>query len=79
MSARIRTFRNANTPAPLKLPKGKLIKIEFGEHEQEMRIWEGKPPTKLIEKWRDEGIRINQEPYYNPGSMNSRMSKIQRL
>ncbi|MDW0169405.1 MAG: hypothetical protein QOK79_07675 [Nitrososphaeraceae archaeon] len=37
MPARIRTFRNANTPAPLKLPKGKLIKIEFGEHEQEIR------------------------------------------
>ncbi|MFZ0656303.1 MAG: hypothetical protein WAM19_06630 [Nitrososphaeraceae archaeon] len=39
-----RTFKNYNVPKPVRLPKGRLIKIDFGEHEQEVkRIWEGKP------------------------------------
>ena len=75
-----RTFWNGNTPTPLKLPKGKLIKINWKEHEQEVkRLWEGKPPTKKVEQWKQEALRSNQEQYYHPGTIHSRMDKIRRL
>ncbi len=76
-----KTFKNANTPTALKLPKGKLIKIDFGRYEQEIkRIWEGKPPTKLVERWGREGVsRSNVEKYYSPPSMNSRYNSIKKL
>src|SRR5206468_11375793 len=75
------TFRrNANVPNPVKKGKPKIIKINFKEHEQEVkRIWEGKPPAKLVERWKKEGYRGNQEKYYNPSSMLSRMNKIKKL
>lgn len=35
------TFKNSNTPKPMKRPKGRLIKIDFGVHADEVkRIWE---------------------------------------
>ena len=38
---------------------GKLLKIDFGEHTDEIkRIWKGKPPTKLVEKWKEEGVSM---------------------
>jgi hypothetical protein len=67
LAAPVRHFKNSNTPL-FKKPKGKLIKIDWKEHEQEIkRIWEGKPPAKLVERWKEEGIRSNQEKYYTPG------------
>ena len=80
MPARIRTFKNSNTPKPVKLPKGKIEKIDFKEHEQEVRrIWEGKPPDKLVERWKKQGLRSNQERYYNGGTKLARMKKIKLL
>ena len=62
MPSHKRTFWNSNTPTPLKPPKGRLLKIDWKEHEQELkRIWAGKPPTKLVEQWKQEGLRNNQE------------------
>ena len=76
-----RTFKNYNAPPPLKLPKGTLIKIDWKEHEQEIkRIWEGKPPTKLVERWKEEGVSMSSaERYYNAPSMNSRYNAVKRL
>ena len=60
---------------------GKLLKIDFGEHTDEIkRIWEGKPPTKLVEKWKEEGVSMsNAEKYYNAPSMNSRYNAVKKL
>ena len=75
-----RTFKNYNVPKPVKLPKGKLIKIDWKEHEQEVKqIWQGKPPTKLVERWDEQGIRNNAEKYYNPPSVNSRYNAVKKL
>ena len=75
-----RTFKNYNVPTPLKLPKGKLEKIDWKEHEQEVkRIWQGLPPAKLVQKWKEEGFRSNQEKYYSPPSMQSRYNAVKRL
>ncbi len=81
MSPPKRTFRNYNVPTPLKLPKGTLIKIDWKEHEQEVkRIWSGKPPTKLVERWKEEGVSIsNAEKYYSPTSVNSRYNAVKKL
>lgn len=76
-----RTFKNYNVPAGIKLPKGTLIKIDWKEHEQEIkRIWEGKPPTKLVERWKQEGVSMsNAEKYYSAPSMSSRYNAVKRL
>jgi hypothetical protein len=52
------TFRrNANLPNPVKKGKPKIITINFKEHEQEVkRIWEGKPPANLVERWKKKVI-----------------------
>ena len=51
------TFKNSWIPPTLKLPKGKITKIDFKEHEQELeRIWSGSPPAKLMEKWKETEI-----------------------
>jgi hypothetical protein len=65
---------------PINIRRGKIVKIDFKEHQEEIsRIWEGKPPIKLVERWKDEGLCSNQEKYYNPGSMLSRINKIKKL
>ena len=63
------------------MSKGRLIKIDFGEHEQEVkRIWEGKPPSQLMERWKEEGVSMsNAEKYYNAPSMNSRYNDVKKL
>ena len=43
------------------------------------RIWEGKPPDKLVERWKEAGLRSNQEKYYNAGTPLARMNKIKLL
>jgi hypothetical protein len=74
------TFRNANVPHSVIKGKGKIEKINFKEHQEEVkRIWEGKPPAKLEERWKKEGYRGNQEKYYNPSSILSRLNKIKKL
>jgi len=74
------TFKNSNVPKPMQKGKGKIEKIDFKEHEQEVkRIWEGKPPVKLIERWKEAGLRSNQERYYNAGTPLARMNKIRVL
>ena len=74
------TFKNSNIPPPFKLPKGKVERIDFKEHEQEIkRIWKGLPPASLVEKWKESGLRSNQEKYYNAGTPLARMNKIRRL
>jgi hypothetical protein len=73
-------FQNANVPNPINKGKGKVVKINWKEHEQEVkRIWEGKPPNKLVERWKEEGLRSNQEKYYVAPSMQSRYNKIKIL
>jgi hypothetical protein len=53
-----------------------IQKIDFGEQEQEVkRIWNGEPPTKLVESWGKQGVRR----YYNAGTMKSRYCRIQKL
>ena len=76
-----RRWKNANTPHSVIKDKGKLIKIDWKEREQEVkRIWEGKPPAKLIEKWKEAGLgSINQDKLYFAGNPLARMSKIRRL
>jgi hypothetical protein len=51
--------------------KRTIERIEFIEEQKQeiKRIWEGKPPAKLIERWKKEGLRSNQEKYYTPPSM----------
>ena len=75
-------FQNSNVPNPLKLPKGTLQKIEFPkELEEEIkRIWEGKPPTKLVEKWKQAGLLGNHpEKYYVSPSISSRYNSVKVL
>ena len=43
MPSRTHTFRNANVPKPIKKGKGRIVKIDFGEHAEEIkRILEDK-------------------------------------
>jgi len=80
MPAPKETFKNSNIPKPMQKGKGRIEKIDFGVHEQEvMRIWEGKPPDKLVERWKEQGHRGNQERYYNAGTPLARMNKIKQL
>ena len=80
MPAPKETFKNSNIPKPIKLPKGKIEKIDFKEHEQEVRrICEGKPPDKLVERWKEQGLRSNQEKYYTSPSTQSRFNSIKKL
>ncbi len=73
-------WKNANVPKPVSLPKGTLIKINFGEHENEVkRIWAGKPPMQLVKKWQEQGIKNNAEKYYSPPSMQFRYNAIRQL
>lgn len=61
--------------------KGKIEKIDFGQHESEiMRIWNGDIPASLIQKWKDAGLTgKHPERYYNPGTKLARLNKIRRL
>ena len=53
-----------------------ITKIDFGEHEQEVkRIWDGEPPTKFVENLGKQGFRR----YYNAGTMKSRQARIHKL
>lgn len=71
-----RIFNNSNTPTPIKLPKGKVEKIHFGEQEEEIfRIWKGLSPNKLVEKWKEAGIKGN----YIAGTPLARMNRIRVL
>ena len=80
MPARKETFKNSNVPKPMQKGKGRIEKIDFKEHEQEVkRIWEGKPPDKLVKRWKEKGLRSNQERYYNGGTMWARINKIKIL
>ena len=46
------TFRNANVPHAVIKGKGKIEKINFKEHQEEVkRIWEG----KALPKWLKDG------------------------
>ena len=36
-----------------------------------------KTPASLVQRWKEEGLRSNQEKYYNGGTIHSRMSKIE--
>ena len=46
MPIKQKTFKNATNNPPLKLGKGKLIKINWGEHEQQIKeIWNSYPKT----------------------------------
>lgn len=57
-------------------PKPIIQKIDFGEYEQEVkRIWDGEPPTRLVESWGKQGVRR----YYNAGTMKSRQARIRNL
>ena len=76
MPARKETFKNSNVPKPVRLPKGKIEKIDYGEHQEEIfRVWRGLPPTKLLEKWKESGIK----GIYNPGTKLARMNKVRAL
>jgi hypothetical protein len=58
-------------------PEGKIERIDFGEHTEEVkRIWSGLPPTSLVERWEKQGIR---HQYYNAGTTRSRYGRIQNL
>jgi hypothetical protein len=57
----------------------KLEKINFGAHEEEVkRIWNGEPPTSLVEFWQKQGL-ARKFRNYNPGTMKSRYARIQKL
>lgn len=58
-----------------------IEKIEFIEEQKQeiKRIWEGKPPAKLIERWKKDSLRSNQEKYYTPPSMQARINKIKQI
>ena len=57
-------------------PKPTIQKIDFGEHEQEVkRIFNGELPTSHIESLGKQGVRR----YYNAGTMKSRYCRIQKL
>jgi hypothetical protein len=66
----------------LKVPQNTNTKsveeIVFGEHAQEVkRIWNGEPPTKLVESWERRGIDITKhKQYYNAGTMKARYCRI---
>jgi hypothetical protein len=42
------------------------------------RIWEGKPPDKLVQHWAEQGKK-DQEKYYNGGTKLARINKIKIL
>lgn len=65
----------------IKKSKGRIQKIDWKEHTEEIkRIWEGKPLDKLVEKWKEQGLRGNHpERYYNGASMLARINKIKLL
>lgn len=70
------TFQNSNVPNPVVKGKGKVEKIDFKEHTEDIkRIWEGKPPTKLVEQWKEKGIKGS----YVPGTPMARLNKIRVL
>jgi hypothetical protein len=74
------TFKNSNIPKPMRKGKGKIVKIDYKEHEQEVkRIWEGRPSASLVQKWKEKGLRGNQERYYNGGTKLARINKIKIL
>ena len=76
MPARKETFKNSNVPKPMQKGKGRIEKIDFKEHEQEIkRIWEGRPSASLVQKWKEAGIKGS----YNPGTKLARMNKIKVL
>lgn len=74
-------FQNVNVPNPVKKGKGKIEKIDFKEHEEEIkRIWEGKPSAALIKRWTESGRKGNHpEKYYQSPSMSSRFNSIKKL
>jgi hypothetical protein len=58
-------------------PKGQLYKIDFGKYTDEViRIWNGGPPTSLLESWERRGVKPK---YYNAGTMKARYVRIQKL
>jgi hypothetical protein len=75
-----KTFNNPNVPKPFKKSKGRIERIDFGEHTQEvLRIWDGKPPNKLVERWKETAAGGSQEKYYNGGTKLARINKIKLL
>ncbi|MGI0032450.1 MAG: hypothetical protein ACRD97_04160 [Nitrososphaeraceae archaeon] len=59
--------------------KPTIEKIDFGEYEEEVkRIWNGEPPTSLIEQWDRRGINPKLR-YYNAGIMKARYGRIKQL
>ena len=47
-----RVWQSSNIPKPVNRGKGKVVKIDFGDKEEEiLRVFKGLPPNKLVEKW----------------------------
>jgi hypothetical protein len=61
----------------LNKPKPIVQKVDFGEYEQEVkRIWDGLPPTSLLERWQKTGYKPK---FYNAGTIKARYCRIQKL
>lgn len=71
-----RIFNNSNVPKPVDRGKGRVEKIDFGDKEEEIfRVWKGLPPNKLVEKWKESGVKGS----YIAGTPLARMNRIRKL
>jgi hypothetical protein len=77
----VKTFKNPSTHEPIKLPKGKLVKIEFTEEQQEeiKHILNGDPPKKVRERYEKRGITDVKLMRYRPPGRDGRLDAVRKI